>query len=73
MSELKLFDVVALRNDLPSEGILAGQLGTIVEVYNGGEAFEVEFVDPEGRTYGLLTLEPSQLVTVHFEPSQLAA
>ena len=56
MKTLKLFDVVALTTDLPEENLEQGQVGTIVEVYNKGEAFEVEFVDRDGRTYGLLTL-----------------
>lgn len=52
MSELKLLDVVALTEDLPEEKLYEGQVGTIVEVYNNGEAFEVEFVDGTGRLTG---------------------
>jgi hypothetical protein len=37
-------DVVALRDDLPVEGLLAGQTGTVVFSHNNGEAFEVEFM-----------------------------
>ena len=73
MSELKLLDVVALTEDLPGERLLEGQVGTIVEVYKGGEAFEVEFVDLQGRTYGLVTLRPSQLMALHYQPVMIAA
>lgn len=73
MSEFKLFDIVALKEDLPEEKLYEGQVGTIVEVYNGGEGFEVEFIDREGRTYGLITLSPEQLLALHYEPVFLAA
>ncbi|MGI8545455.1 MAG: DUF4926 domain-containing protein [Aridibacter sp.] len=73
MKNFKLFDVIALISDLPEENLLKGQVGTIVEVYNEGEAFEVEFVNVKGETYGLLTLSPKQLVLLHYEPTQVTA
>lgn len=73
MSELKLFDIVALTEDLPDQQLFEGQVGTIVEVYQGGEAFDVEFVDQQGRTYGLVTLQPTQLMVLHYQPVQVAA
>lgn len=73
MRNFKLFDVVALTDDLPEENLLKGQVGAIVEVYNEGEAFEVEFVNTKGETYGLLTLKPDQLMLLHYEPTKVAA
>ncbi len=73
MSKIKLLDVVALTEDLPGEKLYEGQVGTVVEVYRDGEAYEVEFVDREGRTYGLVTLEPRQLLALHYEPVLAAA
>ncbi len=73
MKNFKLFDVVALTSDLPEENLLKGQVGTIVEIYNEGEAFEVEFVNTEGETYGLLTLPPKQLMLLHYQPTKVAA
>ncbi|MCY7375587.1 MAG: DUF4926 domain-containing protein [Pyrinomonadaceae bacterium] len=70
---IKLFDVVALTADLPEESLGQGQVGAIVEVYNDGEAFEVEFVDKNGQTYGLLTLRPEQIMLLHYEPVKIAA
>ncbi|WP_083924614.1 DUF4926 domain-containing protein [Lamprocystis purpurea] len=40
---IKLFDVVALTTDLPEIGLVAGQVGTVVEPL-GDEAYEVEFI-----------------------------
>jgi len=51
----KLLDVVALLEDLPDLDLCKGQVGTIVEEYEPG-VFEVEFVDANGRTYALETL-----------------
>jgi len=73
MNNFKLFDVVALKRDRPEDGMLEGQVGTIVEVFNDGEAFEVEFVDPAGRTYGLTTIVPEDLLPLHYEPVEIAA
>ena len=48
MREIKLFDSVALSADLPEENLRRGQIGAVVEIYNDGEAFEVEFVNKNG-------------------------
>ena len=67
MREIKLFDSVALLEDLPDENLWRGQVGAVVEVYNDGEAFEVEFVDTDGQTYGLLALRPKQIMVLRHE------
>lgn len=60
------FDVVALLEDLPQQGLLRGQVGTVVDVFDG--AVEVEFSDDEGRTYAELSLTPAQLLVLHHRP-----
>jgi hypothetical protein len=45
-----LLDVVALTADVPENGLLRGQVGTVVERLGPG-IFEIEFCDDEGRTY----------------------
>jgi hypothetical protein len=64
----RLLDVVALLADVPTHGLLRGQVGTIVEVLDG--AYEVEFSDDEGRTYAELALEPDQLLVLHHRPQR---
>jgi len=59
---------VALKVDLPEENLRCGQIGTIVEVYKNGEAFEVDFVDRDGFTYALRTLNAEQPMLLHYEP-----
>ncbi len=70
MSDLKPLDVVALLEDLPSRGLLRGQVGTIVETLAPG-VFEVEFSDNEGRTYATLALRTDQLMVLHHRPVEV--
>ncbi len=62
---LELLDTVALTADLPALGLTAGEVGAVVEVLGGGAAFEVEFCDNDGVTYGLHTLRAGQVVALH--------
>lgn len=63
---MKLFDTVALVEDMPVLKLYCGQVGTIVEEYEPG-VFEVEFSDLKGRTYALETLQASQLMLLRHE------
>jgi hypothetical protein len=69
MSEQSIheLDVVALTVNLPELKLVRGQVGTVVQVY-APDAFEVEFVDDTGHTYGLATLKDSQLLRLHYKP-----
>jgi hypothetical protein len=49
-------EVVVLRADLPAHGLVAGDVGTVVFVHRGGEAYEVEFMTAHGRTIAVETL-----------------
>lgn len=64
---MKLLDVVALIRDLPEQHLYKGQVGTIVEVYETN-VFEVEFVDLQGKTYAVETLNASQVMQLHYHP-----
>ena len=73
MSTIGLLDTVALVEDRPELGLVAGEVGAVVEVHAAGAAFEVEFVDAEGRTYGLYPLRAEQLVALHTRGRPLRA
>lgn len=47
----------------PGEGLLPGDVGVIVSVYAGGEAFAVEFLeaDSNGRPVAIATVYPYQM------------
>lgn len=64
---MKLLDVAALIKDLPEKNLHKGQVGTIVEVYKP-DVFEVEFVDLQGKTYAVETLNASQMMLLHYQP-----
>ncbi len=64
----KLLYVVALTEDIAEYGLCRGQVGTIVEVFSDGQAFEVEFCDREGRTYESVGLRPNQFIVLHYAP-----
>lgn len=54
MTEL---DLVVLQDSIVEHGLVAGDVGTVVQRYADGEASEVEFVDPQGATIAVLTLD----------------
>ncbi|GAP97088.1 DUF4926 domain-containing protein [Leptolyngbya sp. NIES-2104] len=62
---MKLLDVVALTKDLPKQSIYKGQVGMIVEAYDS-DTFEVEFVDLQGKTYAVETLNADQVMQLHY-------
>lgn len=49
--------MVVLSQDRVADGLYAGDVGAVVHVYGNGKAYEVEFVDGDGTTVALLTLE----------------
>jgi hypothetical protein len=46
---IKVYDVVKLVKDIPEEGLVKGQKGTILEIYNESHC-EIEFCDENGFT-----------------------
>lgn len=66
-STIYLLDVVALAEELPTQGLSRGQVGTVVEEL-APDAFLVEFSDDAGRTYAMLPLLTNQLIVLHYEP-----
>lgn len=64
--KLNLFDVIALIEDLPEEGLQRGNVGTIVEELMPN-IYEVEFIDNLGRAYAMLALRIEQLLLLRYE------
>ena len=54
-------DRVVLVTAVPTEGLVAGDVGTVVHIYRDGQAYEVEFTTLEGKTAAVVTLEASQV------------
>ena len=58
---LREHERVVLTSSLPDEGLVAGDVGTIVHVYGDDQAYEVEFVALDGHTTAIATLEAQQV------------
>ena len=71
MDEIKLLDVVALTEDVNSEGLKRGEVGTVVEEWKDG-VFEVEFSDDSGKAYAFAALRPDQFMKLHFRKDEAA-
>ncbi|HWC78277.1 MAG TPA: DUF4926 domain-containing protein, partial [Blastocatellia bacterium] len=50
-----------LTEDLPDEGLKAGDIGTVVHIHAGGAAYEVEFMTLAGETICVATLQANQV------------
>lgn len=61
---LRELDRAALRQDLPSFGLIAGDVGTVVFVHADGKAYEVEFMTADGHTVAVETLTADQVEPV---------
>ena len=51
---------MVVNRDLPQQGLRAGDLGAVVEIY-GTDEVEVEFVRASGGTKALVTLKAADL------------
>jgi hypothetical protein len=58
---IRVHERVVLRTPLASEGLEAGDVGTVVHVYKDKQAYEVEFVTLDGHTAAVVTLEASEV------------
>lgn len=67
-NRVKVFEMVALVDELPEVGLVRGQVGTIVESLANGTAFEVEFSDDNGQVYASLGLTPDQFLVLRHYP-----
>lgn len=72
MTEIPLLSVVALLEDVLEQGLVRGQVGTVVESLAPG-VLEVEFNDDEGTTYASVPLKSEQLLLLHHQPRHQAA
>ncbi|MBZ5499824.1 MAG: DUF4926 domain-containing protein [Acidobacteriia bacterium] len=62
MEELQLLETVVATVDIPEDGIRAGDVGTVVDVYTQlSLAYEVEFVTADGSPRAQVTLAPDQI------------
>ncbi|MEJ7712566.1 MAG: DUF4926 domain-containing protein [Pyrinomonadaceae bacterium] len=58
---IKEHDRVVLKTPILAEELEAGDVGTVVHIYQDSQAYEVEFVTLDGHTAAVVTLEESQV------------
>ena len=60
-AEFEILDRVILTENIKASGLSAGDIGTVVHIYEGGKGYEVEFVTLLGETVAVCTLFPNQI------------
>ena len=58
---IREYECVVLTEDVQGDGLVAGDVGTVVHVHGANEGFEVEFMTMTGRTLAVTTLLPHQI------------
>ncbi len=58
---IKELDTIVLAKDLKEHQLERGDVGAVVHVYEGGKAYEVEFVTGEGKTIAVTTLSKNDI------------
>ncbi len=75
MPTITVHDIVALTQDIEAREFMTdvsillrrGQVGTVVEEYDDGTAFEVEFSGSTGQPYALLAIPAEQLMPLYYQ------
>ena len=65
---IRSYDVVALTEDLPAEGLHKGDVGAVVHCYQVDGLYEVEFIDEHGSTVRIAFVAASQLMKLNLLP-----
>lgn len=58
---IKEHDRVVLNVALPKNGLVAGDVGTVLHIYHDRKAYEVEFTTLAGASAAVVTLESDQV------------
>ena len=58
---IREFEPVVFTVDLPQYGLLAGDVGTVVDIHPSGIAYEVEVFLADGSTYDVVTVQEGQI------------
>ena len=61
---IKELDQIVLREDLPQNGLKAGDIGTVALVHQNDKGYEVEFVALDGETIAVISLFADQVRSI---------
>jgi len=62
---IKEHGIVVLTEDVPEEGLTAGDVGAVVHIHSNGEGYEVEFLTLTGQTIAVASLLAQQVRPVN--------
>lgn len=69
--KIQELDVVALLRNMPEEGLIKGQVGTVVDQLSES-VYEVEFCDDNGKAYAMLGIPEKDLIVLHYSQAEAA-
>lgn len=61
MHKFRELETIVLTHDIPEHDLKGGDMGAVVNVYDNGNAAEVEFVTATGKTIALVTLKATDI------------
>lgn len=61
MHKFRELETIVLTHDIAEHGLKEGDMGAVVNVYDNGNAAEVEFVTATGKTIALVTLKATDI------------
>jgi len=64
MATIREHDSIVLTDDLEDGRFKAGDVGTVVFIHRGGEAYEVEFFTLNGETIDVVTVQGNRVRAV---------
>ncbi|MBC8043333.1 MAG: DUF4926 domain-containing protein [Rhizobacter sp.] len=75
--KIEMLDVVALTERVTAMDFNTGEqvtlnrglVGAVVECYDDGESFEVEFVDGDGQTVAMIPVKKTSLLKLSYAPT----
>jgi len=62
---IRELDRVVLTSDVSAEGLVVGDVGTVVLIHQEGKGYEVEFTTLDGATVVVVTLSASHVRPAH--------
>jgi hypothetical protein len=58
---IREYGPVVFTVDLPQYGLVAGDVGTVVDIHPSGKAYEVEVFLADGSTYDVVTVQEDHI------------
>ena len=58
---MKEYNEIVLLVDKPESGLMRGDVGIVVEIYDNHQDYEVEFMTKKGKTVAVITLESNEV------------